>query len=90
MLVGGGVMSRILVSAMALASCDRMVSMKCRMLAEKVASGTQPSSASSTGGMGRKASLAPRKMVKSRIGGWLGEVDWVMMPVKSSRISVEV
>jgi hypothetical protein len=38
-------------------------------LAEKVARGTQPSSESSTGGMGRKASLAPRKMVKRRIGG---------------------
>jgi hypothetical protein len=64
--------------------------MKCRILAEKVARGTQPSSESSTGGMGRKASLAPRKMVKRRIGGWLGQVDWVMMPMKSSRIYVEV
>lgn len=60
------------------------------MLAEKVARGTQPSSESSTGGMGRNASLAPRKMVKRRTGGWLGEVDCLMMLVKSSRMSVEV
>lgn len=64
--------------------------MKCRMLAEKAASGTQPSSEPSTRGMVMKASLAPRKMVKSRIGGWLGELDWVMMLVKSSRMSAEV
>jgi hypothetical protein len=57
------------------------------MLAEKVARGTQPSSESSTGG---KASFAPRKIVKRRIGGWLGEVDRVMMLAKSSRMSVEV
>ena len=83
-------MSKIFVSAMALASCDKRVSMKCRMLAENVARGTQPSSESSTGGMGRKASLAPRRMVKRMTGGWLGEADCLMMLVKSSRMSVEV
>ena len=83
-------MSTIFVSAIALAFCDRMASMKERMLAEKVARGTQPSSESSTGGMGRKASLAPRKIVNRRIGGWLGQVDLVMMLAKSSRMSLEV
>ena len=83
-------MITIVVSAIALAFCDRMVSMKERMLAEKVARGTQPSSELSTGGMGRKASFAPRKMVNRRIGGWLGEVDLMMLLAKSVRISVEV
>lgn len=75
-------MRMIFVSA--IASCVRMVSMNMRMLAEKVGQGT----ISSVPIM--QASLAPRKMVKRRVGAAPGDVARWMMRSKSDLRRVEV